>query len=520
MMRRVMVGAVLVGAIAGLLFSASPAQALSVQEFPTTPGTGPDSIVLGPDGNQWFTEGSANAIGRITSGGVVTEFPVTTPNSLPGGIAVGSDGNLWFTEPGANKIGRISPSAPNTITEFPITATPNSGPGAIAAGPDGNMWFTENGGNKIGQILTASPNTITDFAVPNCTGCGLNSITAGSDGKLWFTEFSASKIGRFDPKTQKFSKFGLGLEDSQPQSITTGSDGDVWFTMPPYDLVTRMDTSGNEQSFAFPDKEPLAVAPGPDGDIWVTEQKGNAVVQIDTSGSFLSASAIPTPNSEPSSISAGGDGNMWFTELGADQIGRVLLPHLNLRYISYVPNRFFIPNVALLHNRGDTVSWLMLNPGTQGITDASGMGLYGSHGRVSIGETYSFAFIGAGTYAYNDSARAGAAAGSTAAGQVAGKGKVKVPITVQLVPGTLNQAQVIWASAEPPRGFVFDVQVKVPGSDSFVDWRVGVAGPTAVFGPGDPLYAGPGNYRFRSRIRNTANGAASGYSAPKSIVLT
>jgi hypothetical protein len=51
---------------------------------------------------------SANKIGRITTTGVLTEFPVPTSNSAPTGIALGSDGNLWFTEVGANKIGRIT----------------------------------------------------------------------------------------------------------------------------------------------------------------------------------------------------------------------------------------------------------------------------------------------------------------------------------------------------------------------------------------------------------------------------
>ena len=52
----------------------------------------------GPDGNLWFTERGSNNIGRITTAGVVTEFPIPTANSYPSGIAAGPDGNLWFTE--------------------------------------------------------------------------------------------------------------------------------------------------------------------------------------------------------------------------------------------------------------------------------------------------------------------------------------------------------------------------------------------------------------------------------------
>ena len=57
-------------------------------------------------------ENSGDKIGRITTRGDVTEFPIPTPNARPWGIAAGLDGSIWFTENGASQIGRISlPSA-------------------------------------------------------------------------------------------------------------------------------------------------------------------------------------------------------------------------------------------------------------------------------------------------------------------------------------------------------------------------------------------------------------------------
>jgi virginiamycin B lyase len=55
-------------------------------------------ITAGPDGNLWFTEYGGNKIGRITTAGVITEFPIPTDDSEPWGITSGPDGNLWFTE--------------------------------------------------------------------------------------------------------------------------------------------------------------------------------------------------------------------------------------------------------------------------------------------------------------------------------------------------------------------------------------------------------------------------------------
>jgi virginiamycin B lyase len=55
----------------------------------------------------WFTEPSANVIGRITPQGVITTYTMLTENSSPYGITAGPDGNIWFTEQNMNKIGRI-----------------------------------------------------------------------------------------------------------------------------------------------------------------------------------------------------------------------------------------------------------------------------------------------------------------------------------------------------------------------------------------------------------------------------
>jgi streptogramin lyase len=82
----------------------------------------------------------ASKIGRITTAGVTTEYPVPTANSQPGGIVTGPDGALWFAEDIGNKIGRITTAG--TFTEYAVP-TANSYPNWIAAGDDGALWFTE-----------------------------------------------------------------------------------------------------------------------------------------------------------------------------------------------------------------------------------------------------------------------------------------------------------------------------------------------------------------------------------------
>ncbi len=112
--------------------------------FTVPSGTETTAITKGPNGNLlWFT--GPSFIGRITTKGVVTEFPLPTKDSSPRAITAGPDGNLYFAEgsPGAG-IGRITTSG--VITELPVPSS-----GGITAGPDGNIWVTENG--KIAQLV-------------------------------------------------------------------------------------------------------------------------------------------------------------------------------------------------------------------------------------------------------------------------------------------------------------------------------------------------------------------------------
>src|ERR1700733_6051644 len=94
----------------------SSAQSVTITEYPVSLGAW--DITTGPDGALWFTENSGNKIGRITTAGAITEYPIPTPSSQPTGITSGPDGAVWFTEDSGNKIGRIATSG--TMTEYTI----------------------------------------------------------------------------------------------------------------------------------------------------------------------------------------------------------------------------------------------------------------------------------------------------------------------------------------------------------------------------------------------------------------
>jgi len=114
----------------------NPADA-AIEEFPVPTVDGfPFVIAAGPDGALWFTESSGEKIGRVTTSGSVSEFPITSPpdpfgNSVPVGIAAGPEGALWFTEFHTGAIGRSTTAGSMTTFDNPQ----DGGPQGIVGGP-------------------------------------------------------------------------------------------------------------------------------------------------------------------------------------------------------------------------------------------------------------------------------------------------------------------------------------------------------------------------------------------------
>jgi virginiamycin B lyase len=130
----------------------------TITEFPISMAA--DTIVAGPDGALWFAshDRNKNTIGRITTDGAVTEFPIPVSVGARAAVftnlAVGSDGALWFGlvrdvmgQRGSMSVGRITTAG--AISEFPLPSASDAFFG-ITAGPDGALWFTEANVKKSG----------------------------------------------------------------------------------------------------------------------------------------------------------------------------------------------------------------------------------------------------------------------------------------------------------------------------------------------------------------------------------
>lgn len=157
-----------------------------------------ESIVTGPDANLWVTEpldssyGAADKVYRITRHGKVTSFTVAKGPTF---ICVGPDRALWFTEfdfSQANEIGRLTTRG--TLTQFPVG---QFAPTGIAAGPDGALWFTDRFSHYGVGRMTVSGRMKFLRTKSKGNDPELYEITAGHDGNMWFTSISdPATVGR------------------------------------------------------------------------------------------------------------------------------------------------------------------------------------------------------------------------------------------------------------------------------------------------------------------------------------
>jgi streptogramin lyase len=187
--------------------------------YPLAKESLPFEIAQGPDQTLWYTNPGTNKIGKITTGGGITEYGPLPTGSKPWGIAVDAAGNVWFTDLGTSMIGEITPGG--AITEHKLPA--ESKPIAITAGPEGSMWFTDSGTNKVGKITASG--VMSEYALPSATEP--YGITLGPDGDLWYADGGdgGGEVGKIPPA-------GAVTEPVEVRAPTPAGVSCSWTTKP------------------------------------------------------------------------------------------------------------------------------------------------------------------------------------------------------------------------------------------------------------------------------------------------
>jgi virginiamycin B lyase len=300
------------------------------------PNSKPWNIATGSDGALWFTELDANKIGRITTGGTITEYTVPTANAAPYGITAGPDGAMWFTENNVSKIGRIAMDG--TFTEYDAPRNANNDevkPTDIGKAFDGSLWYASIG--SIGKITTDG--TATRYPLSGqYSNKTVTSLTGGQSG-IWFVIPSGdtpSDIGAIG-----HVPFGGGivtypfLRGITITDISDGPQDGVWFTsisknggQPASSMVWRLAEDG---SIFTPYTIPVTTTPsqiangilgaGP-STVWYASRDNNTVAHF-MRGQSPDVVTQLASGSCPQGLTKGSDNAMWFTEACSNKIGRV-----------------------------------------------------------------------------------------------------------------------------------------------------------------------------------------------------
>ncbi|MDB5042518.1 MAG: hypothetical protein JWN27_3244 [Candidatus Eremiobacteraeota bacterium] len=316
--------------------SAAFASALPAREFAIPSGTlaqsnaGTGTIVQGGDGAMWF--GEQNGVGRITTAGAITEFPMVQPQQM----VRGADGAVWFTTYSDSATGqfgelcRVDPTG--TVTKFNVNVTSH-----IVLGADGNFWTAD--GHSYVRRITPAGGTMQFPLVPPAgalnPGVQVSDVVARADGNLNILDDTSDVV-----YTVTTAGTQLGAVVMSPFPVSGGSlspavfgpDGAIWYTS--QNALVRITQAGATTEFTqlpgpFNAINGIGfVAPiitGPDNNLWTTgswfgQSQSPAVFRVVPASGAAIALPLPTvpvtsvygqPN--PGALATGPGGTIWYT---------------------------------------------------------------------------------------------------------------------------------------------------------------------------------------------------------------
>jgi RHS repeat-associated protein len=338
----VALAAVAVGALGAGQFQSRPLPPLRlvsspvITEYPqpNPPHSGAHRITVGPDGALWYTLPTSNEIGRLSTSGSASFFPV---HGAPEDITLGPDGNLWFTEYLGFMIGRLTPSG--TLTEFTLANPSYGDPDGIVAGPDGNLWFTYyqdpnnttfQGQSHVGKISPAG--TVTNYQLTNLYA-GAMGIAAGPDGDIWVTENRQEAVDRITPSTGADQVILLGSAiTGHPAEIVPGPGSTMWFSETATPQVGSISLDGQTVvAHALPPGESAnGIAFDSSNNLWYADGATSSVGEMGPGGAVVETQT-PTNGSSPYGMVADpSDHALWFTENAIPAVATLAQPNFTL----------------------------------------------------------------------------------------------------------------------------------------------------------------------------------------------
>ncbi|MBV8577275.1 MAG: hypothetical protein JOZ58_19820, partial [Acetobacteraceae bacterium] len=293
----------------------TPVGALTQFAVPSS-AAGVLGITSGSDGALWFTEaGATGRIGRTTTAGVITEYPLasyvsggTSTPVTPGYITGGPTGQVWYsTNIG---VGYMS-TAGDSGTNIPITANGQSR--GMAYGPDGNIYDIQTNPDQIIKVTpSGTVTTVVSWGTQNTVKP--RRIIVGPDNNLWFAEYGTNKIGKLTTGGT-LTEYPISLTGN-PIQVVVAANGFMWFD----EVETgahqymKLKTDGTfGLSYTTPSSGCCYPIAGTTAGVWGTAANASTFVQFVTPGGTFNSFPLSVTVNE-ADMTVGPDGNIWATD--------------------------------------------------------------------------------------------------------------------------------------------------------------------------------------------------------------
>lgn len=257
---------------------------------------------------------------------VYVEYELPGPNRMPWSAAPDKDGNLWMPYYGkANMIGRLNPKT-GEVQEFPVPNVGTAGVHSAVMASDGNVWLSEQGANKLGKWDPRTGKIIEyqDAYIPGREGIlsGGSKHTVGIDSKgyIWA---SGGPLTRFDPETQKFTRFE---EVPTCYQVFVDRQDNAWFTeMVSGGKIGKVDAkTGKVTKYTLPDTDyrPHRLTIDSQGIVWF-DGHTDKLMRFDPKTETFKEFPLPGPAATPYAITGDQNGGVWYSSTDMDLIGRL-----------------------------------------------------------------------------------------------------------------------------------------------------------------------------------------------------
>jgi streptogramin lyase len=260
----------------------------------------------------------------------------TSGLSGPNGVVLGPDGNWYVSSLNSNQVLRYSGSTGAFLNVFVKAGSGGlSAPAGLTFGPDGNLYVSSTSTNQVLRYNGSTGASLGVFAAaPSLTRP--DGLAFRGDGYLYVVGNLSYNIVRFDASTGAYAGDFVPVGSggmSHPEDLAFGPDGNLYVSNYTNNSVLRY--SGTDGSFlgTFVTSgsgglsAPAGLRFGPDGNLYVVSRFGNAVLHYDGStGAFLDA-FIPASAglNTPTFLAWASDGALYVSSASTNSVFRKAL---------------------------------------------------------------------------------------------------------------------------------------------------------------------------------------------------